>query len=457
MTSRPVASLLLLGALAPGRAAAEAASADIELVHPSFSLDGALAIDHPRIHQGLLGVGLLTHYASEPLVLTEEGEEQGIVIGARQDLDLGVCFDLAHNLSVRAVVPLAWQWGGELPDLAADGPGVRDPSLGGRVTFFQGEHLVSGVRGDVFLPLGTPGAWMGEGRPRGQVGLLLATGSPVLELIVDLSVTLRRRQELEESLVLGPEFNEGLAVRYGVWPDRVHLLAGLTRRDSFDHPWRTAGENGTEALVAAQVRTGEYLRWDVGMGKGIDRGYGTSEARVLLGVSVTRRLVPDVQEGAFSLDDGGLVDEEQAEPPPPATAEWGEGQLARLEVPEIKIREPIRFRVASADLLPSSRPVLAAVADVILQDPAIRLVVIEGHASEEGDFGYNYELSIRRARAIQEALIAEGVHPTRLSLRAMGEVEPAAAGTDEGALAQSRRVVFHVVDLAPAREPGGGR
>jgi protein TonB len=38
-------------------------------------------------------------------------------------------------------------------------------------------------------------------------------------------------------------------------------------------------------------------------------------------------------------------------------------------------------------------------------------VVIEGHASQEGSFEYNYTLSAERARAIYEALVLRGVHP----------------------------------------------
>jgi hypothetical protein len=79
------------------------------------------------------------------------------------------------------------------------------------------------------------------------------------------------------------------------------------------------------------------------------------------------------------------------------------------------------------------------------QNARLGHVVIEGHASEEGTYIYNYDLSIRRARSIWEEIIRSGVHPARLSYRGMGEVDPRKKGTDEAALAKNRRVDFHII------------
>src|SRR6185295_5328001 len=77
--------------------------------------------------------------------------------------------------------------------------------------------------------------------------------------------------------------------------------------------------------------------------------------------------------------------------------------------------------------------------------PEIGHVVIEGHASEEGSYEYNYNLSNLRARSIYEELVKAGVHPKRMSTRGMGEVEPVALGSEEERLALNRRVDFHIV------------
>ena len=72
-------------------------------------------------------------------------------------------------------------------------------------------------------------------------------------------------------------------------------------------------------------------------------------------------------------------------------------------------------------------------------------VVIEGHASEEGSHQYNYDLSNLRARAIFKALAEAGVHPDRMSHRGYGEALPKNLGEDEAALAENRRVEFHII------------
>ena len=90
------------------------------------------------------------------------------------------------------------------------------------------------------------------------------------------------------------------------------------------------------------------------------------------------------------------------------------------------------------------------VAKLINEDIQIGHLVIEGHASEEGSYGYNYDLSNLRARAIYRALVEAGVHPDRLSHRGYGEAIPIKSGEDEASLALNRRVEFHIVRQDPA-------
>ena len=92
-------------------------------------------------------------------------------------------------------------------------------------------------------------------------------------------------------------------------------------------------------------------------------------------------------------------------------------------------------------------------AGILAGNPHVRQVVIEGHASVEGEHGYNYELSIRRAMAVVRALVEAGVHPSRLSARGMGEVDPVSAGTDEASLAASRRVLFLIAEQWDPLDP----
>ena len=86
-------------------------------------------------------------------------------------------------------------------------------------------------------------------------------------------------------------------------------------------------------------------------------------------------------------------------------------------------------------------------ARLINEDIKIGHIVIEGHASEEGSFEYNYDLSNLRARAIFKALVQSGVHPDRISHRGYGEALPKNLGRDEESLSENRRVEFHIVRI----------
>jgi outer membrane protein OmpA-like peptidoglycan-associated protein len=153
-----------------------------------------------------------------------------------------------------------------------------------------------------------------------------------------------------------------------------------------------------------------------------------------------------------SVPDDIVVEPEP--PPPPPQPVWKPDELARVEEQQILIRDPIQFEVNTANILPESLPTLRAIAALLHDHGEIVHVVIEGHASEEGTYIHNYDLSVQRSLAIFRELVIAGVHPSRLSCRGMGEVVPVVNGTDEASLAINRRVIFHIVRrLLPGEPP----
>lgn len=83
---------------------------------------------------------------------------------------------------------------------------------------------------------------------------------------------------------------------------------------------------------------------------------------------------------------------------------------------------------------------LAELVDWLGDHPEAQLVRVEGHADATGTSAYNYDLSVRRAEAVQTWLVAEGVAPERL--QAIGTGEARGRGGDEAA---DRRVGFVVL------------
>ena len=70
------------------------------------------------------------------------------------------------------------------------------------------------------------------------------------------------------------------------------------------------------------------------------------------------------------------------------------------------------------------------------------IVTIVGHTDSLGSASNNLELSLRRATAVRDLLLAEGVPETNLRIRGSGETDPVGDNnTDEGR-AQNRRIEF---------------
>ncbi|MCV2866226.1 peptidoglycan-associated lipoprotein Pal [Defluviimonas sp. WL0075] len=104
------------------------------------------------------------------------------------------------------------------------------------------------------------------------------------------------------------------------------------------------------------------------------------------------------------------------------------------------IGDTVRFAVDQSVLTPESQNVLAGQAQWMNQHPQYNAVV-EGHADEQGTREYNIALGARRAAAVQEFLIAQGVSPARLRTVSYGKERPLAICSDEACYAQNRRAV----------------
>jgi peptidoglycan-associated lipoprotein len=68
-------------------------------------------------------------------------------------------------------------------------------------------------------------------------------------------------------------------------------------------------------------------------------------------------------------------------------------------------------------------------------------VVIEGHCDERGTREYNLALGERRATAVKNYLVADGVPAGRIKTISYGKERPAVVGDNEAAWAQNRRGV----------------
>jgi OmpA-OmpF porin, OOP family len=120
----------------------------------------------------------------------------------------------------------------------------------------------------------------------------------------------------------------------------------------------------------------------------------------------------------------------------------------------VTLSDEILFDVDQADLKPGGMQQLSRVSEFLRQNPD-RNVLIEGHTDSTAPDTYNLTLSQRRAHAVEDFLITQGVEPTRISAIGYGEQLPIATNDSAAGRQANRRVEIVVLDagepIPPAR------
>lgn len=105
----------------------------------------------------------------------------------------------------------------------------------------------------------------------------------------------------------------------------------------------------------------------------------------------------------------------------------------------------VYFEFDSSALTPQAMENLKAMANALKALSDTKLL-IEGHADERGSNEYNLALAQKRADAIKEFLLSEGVSEAVVQTASYGEERPAAEGHSEEAYAKNRRGEFKRLD-----------
>ena len=99
----------------------------------------------------------------------------------------------------------------------------------------------------------------------------------------------------------------------------------------------------------------------------------------------------------------------------------------------------VYFAFDQADVGQQYRELLQGHGRYLADNPGAR-VRLEGHADERGSREYNIGLGERRAQAVKQFLLLQGVAAGQLSTVSYGEERPAVLGSDEEAWGLNRRV-----------------
>jgi peptidoglycan-associated lipoprotein len=107
------------------------------------------------------------------------------------------------------------------------------------------------------------------------------------------------------------------------------------------------------------------------------------------------------------------------------------------------VSDRVFFATDQSNLDGSSRATLRDQASWLNQNASVRLT-IEGHADERGTREYNLALGARRANAVRDFLISEGVSGDRLQTISYGKERPVSLCSEESCWSKNRRAVANI-------------
>ncbi len=119
--------------------------------------------------------------------------------------------------------------------------------------------------------------------------------------------------------------------------------------------------------------------------------------------------------------------------------------LERLRKGRGYVIDNILFEFDKAYLKRESLDILDKLVRIMKGDPSLR-VEVRGHTDSTGDSGYNRKLSERRADAVVEYMIKNGVSPERLRSTGFGETRPLASNDTAEGRGRNRRTEFFFLE-----------
>lgn len=184
---------------------------------------------------------------------------------------------------------------------------------------------------------------------------------------------------------------------------------------------------GIEYALSERVSLGlEYVanvlpdKWNSKKGKSDNMDW---QQNLLAGVKIalgkTRRHIT-IEEPAPVVEPEPVVEEPKPEVKPEPKPEPKPDPVVEKvpEMPEVKVF----FAASSSKLTPAEAEKLQPVADY-LKKYGEKNVVINGYASTDGPSAYNKRLSKRRAKAVEQWLIDNGIDAARIKAEGKGEVD----------------------------------
>jgi len=131
-------------------------------------------------------------------------------------------------------------------------------------------------------------------------------------------------------------------------------------------------------------------------------------------------------------------------PPPPAATQ--PAPVTSSIIPgsaedfRVNVGDTVHFAFDQYNVEENDKAILSRQAAWLAKYPSVR-VTVEGHCDERGTREYNLALGARRANAVKEFLVSQGVSTARLETVSYGKERPICTQSDESCWTQNRRGV----------------
>ena len=147
--------------------------------------------------------------------------------------------------------------------------------------------------------------------------------------------------------------------------------------------------------------------------------------------------------GAAGAGIGSMMDQQEAEYRQALAASQAASIRREGELLAITLRGDVFFDVDSSLVRPGLYREIERIAQVMARYPSMTIMV-EGFTDSTGDESYNLELSQRRADAVRDLLVTEGVNPTQIRALGFGEGRPIASNATREGRQFNRRVEIRI-------------
>jgi peptidoglycan-associated lipoprotein len=136
-------------------------------------------------------------------------------------------------------------------------------------------------------------------------------------------------------------------------------------------------------------------------------------------------------------------------PPPAPMAQAAPAPVTSSIIPgsaedlRVNVGDTVHFALNEYNIEDADKALLGRQAAWLAKYPSVR-VTVEGHADERGTREYNLALGARRANAVKEFLVSQGVSTGRVETVSYGKERPICTESNEGCWSQNRRGVTTV-------------